>query len=83
MENNKSSKKHVSFNIKVKFKTIPNRDTLTEFKSLLWWSPDEYYYNRCIITNEARLFMHKNGYTNFKQCASLFWADYSGTALIL
>ena len=77
------SKKRVHFNTKVKFKTIPNRDTLIPDKSDLWWCSQEYFYNRCVFNNEIRFFMFKYGFTNFNQCKTLFWEDYTGSALIL
>lgn len=80
MEN---KKKQVKFNIKVRFKTIPNRESLIQYKHMLWWTPQEYYYNRCVMSNEIRYFMKKHGYTDFKKCSDLFWDDYTGSALIL
>jgi len=83
IEKDSKQKKKVHFNTKVKFKTIPNRDTLLPNKHIFWWNQQDYFYSRCVFSNEVKYFMYKYGYSNFNQCRTLFWEDYTGSSIIL
>ena len=76
-------KKKVKFNTKVKFKTIPNRESLLPNKDLFWYNQHDYIYNRCVFSNEVKYFMFKFGYSDFNKCKYLFWEDYTGSSVIL
>lgn len=80
----KNIKKHrVQFNTKVKYKVIPNRQTICSYKGDLWWDSTTYRFNRYIFSNEISLFMFKYNYTNFKECSTMFWEDYLQLSMIL
>lgn len=79
----KQIKKQVHFHTKAKYKIIPNRFSLYENKEELWWNSKTYIINRYILSNEISIFMMKYNYTNFKECATLFWEDNLKLSMIL